>query len=69
MIDDDDDRAWPLILRTGFGNIFDIGYGWDHRGQTLIATALNAGSTLAKGEAWSAVEDFCRQKHATEAAC
>lgn len=69
MLEDDEDEGWPLLLRTGFGNIFDVGYGWNHAGQVLIATALNAMSMAAEREAWAAVERFCKRKTATSPAC
>lgn len=33
---------WPLILRTGFGNVFTHGR-WDHEATKLIADAYNSG--------------------------
>ena len=41
---------WPLILRTGFGNVFTRGR-WDHASTVLIALAYNSGD-------WSRVEEF-----------
>lgn len=32
--------TWPLLLRTGFGNVFTNGR-WDHASTYLIADAIN----------------------------
>lgn len=44
---------WPLILRTGFGNVFVAGTRWDHEGAELIAEAFNS-------DDWSLVEEYAR---------
>ncbi len=33
---------WPLLLNTGFGNVFTLGR-WDYEGTVLIAAAVNGG--------------------------
>lgn len=43
---------WPLILRTGFGNVFPLGR-WDHSSTVLIANAVNSGD-------WGDVEEYAR---------
>ncbi len=42
--------TWPLLLRTGFGNVFTNGR-WDHDSTVLIADAINTGE-------WGPVEEF-----------
>lgn len=44
--------SWPLILRTGFGNVFPNGR-WDLAATVLIAHAVNT-------DDWEAVERFAR---------
>ncbi len=46
--------SWPLILRTGFGNVFPLGR-WDHNSTVLIADAYNTGD-------WTPVEEFAREE-------
>lgn len=41
---------WPLILKTGFGNVFACGR-WDHSSTVLIADAVNSGD-------WDEVEEY-----------
>ncbi len=41
---------WNLILRTGFGNVFQNGR-WDYAATVLIADACNTGD-------WSAVVEW-----------
>lgn len=33
---------WPLVLKTGFGNVFQSGR-WDYQSTVLIAEAVNTG--------------------------
>jgi len=44
----EDEMTWPLLLRTGFGNVFPHGR-WDHDSTEIIAHAINTGD-------WSDVE-------------
>lgn len=53
---------WRLLLRTGFGNIFDVGYGWDYEGQVLLARAVNCPPGPEKERAWADVKEFCRKR-------
>lgn len=41
---------WPLVLKTGFGNVHPMGR-WDHRGAVLIAEACNS-------DRWQAVIEY-----------
>ncbi len=44
---------WPLVLRTGFGNVHALGR-WDHAGTVLIADAVNSG-------VWDLVAEFAEE--------
>lgn len=44
---------WPLVLRTGFGNVHGLGR-WDHLGAELIADAYNTGD-------WTLVVDYAEE--------
>ena len=44
--------SWPLLLRTGFGNVFPHGR-WDYEATGLIADAINGGD-------WTLVEEWAR---------
>jgi hypothetical protein len=41
---------WPLILKTGFGNVFENGR-WDYDSTHLIADAINDGD-------WQYVQEY-----------
>ena len=45
---------WPLLLRTGYGNIFKHGR-WTHAAITLLAAAINddTPSSWSLVEAWA----------------
>jgi hypothetical protein len=47
---------WPLILRTGYGNIFKQGR-WTHGAIVLIAEAINSDARSA----WDSVEAWARR--------
>jgi len=47
--------SWPLLLRTGFGNVLACGR-WGHEGAVLIADAINSG----KKKDWALVEAYAR---------
>ncbi len=64
-----DPNVWPLLFTGGFGNIFDVGYGFNYEGQTLVAAAINATAPGAQKIAWLAVERFCRTKTRRSPAC
>lgn len=51
--DVEDEVSWPLILRTGFGNVFANGR-WDHDSTYLIARAVNTGD-------WEDVREWARE--------
>lgn len=51
----DDDDSWPLLLRTGFGNIFMLGR-WDSFAIGLVADAINSDQA---GD-WADVEEWAR---------
>ena len=46
---------WKLVLRTGFGNIFDVGHGWDYEAGCMVAEAIT-------NDDWREVEAFARTK-------
>lgn len=43
---------WPLVLRTGFGNVHALGR-WDHDGAVLIADACNS-------DVWDRVVEYAK---------
>lgn len=59
----DTDVDWSdiLTLRTGYGNLRDVGYGWDEKGLELLAQAIN----LKTERAWRDVEDWAKRKRRT----
>lgn len=56
--DTDVDWSGQLPLRTGYGNLHDIGYGWDDRGLNLLARAITEGTDVA----WRAVEEWVQKR-------
>jgi hypothetical protein len=48
----EDEVSWPLLLRTGFGNVFPYGR-WDQDSTVLIAEAIN-------DDVWDLVVEYAR---------
>lgn len=59
MLDLNDD-GWDhlMVLRTGFGNIHDIGHGWTYDGLVRIAIAIGHDTD----KSWDAVTAYAKTK-------
>ena len=57
-------ESWDryIVLKTGFGNVFDVGHGWTYDGLVLVADAIWRDSRSA----WAAVEEHAKIKPAAE---
>lgn len=49
------DEDWPLLLRTGYGNVFGSGR-WTHDGVILLAIAINSDDQ----EDWDIVAEWAQ---------
>lgn len=58
MYDYDFDWDRHLVLRSGFGNVHDVGHGWDYAGLTLVADAV----TKDTAGAWALVRKHAAAK-------
>lgn len=57
-----DDWSSFMLLKTGFGQVFDVGHGWSYAGLCAVAEAINSG----KERDWQIVEQHASKKPAAE---
>lgn len=49
-----------MLLRSGYGNVHDVGYGWSYDDLLAISTAVNA-PARKREQAWDDVEERARK--------